>query len=435
MAIEAGRLLVVDDDELNRDMLSRRLERKGYRVAVAADGPQALAMVAERPFDLVLLDVMMPGISGLEVLKVLRQEHAATALPVIMATARDQSDDIVQALRLGANDYVTKPLDFPVVLARIETQILLRRAVEEVVRLKHDLDERNRALEETNARLSRVNQRMERDLHTAARVQASMLPRQVPAYPGVRFAWHFQPCDELAGDGLNVLGLDDRRVGLYVLDVTGHGVASALLSVTLSRLLSVPSDPSSVLVKGGDDPDGVGPLPVPPAEVAEELGRRFPFDPANGQYFTMVYGLLDVITGEFHYVSAGHPGMAYVPAAGPPRIIDTPGFPIGLALDAYEAHCLTLGPGDRLYLYSDGIPEAMDGADAMYGPARMLSGLERGRSEPLDRSVSILLDDVRSWCGGAELRDDISLLAVEFGPAAGAGEGDPPATSPAEGEP
>src|SRR4051794_30766461 len=106
MAVEPGSLLVVDDDELNRDMLSRRLERKGYHVAVSEDGYGALAQVAERPFDLILLDIMMPGISGLEVLKVIRERHPATELPVIMATARDQSEDIVQALQLGANDYV-----------------------------------------------------------------------------------------------------------------------------------------------------------------------------------------------------------------------------------------------------------------------------------------------------------------------------------------
>jgi sigma-B regulation protein RsbU (phosphoserine phosphatase) len=416
MAADPGTLLVVDDDELNRDMLSRRLGRKGYNVIASADGNSALAQVAQRPFDLVLLDVMMPGISGLEVLKILRERYPATELPVIMATARDQSEDIVHALQLGANDYVTKPLDFPVVMARIETQILLKRSVDEAVRLRKDLSERNQALEETNAQLTRINRRMERDLRTAARIQASLLPRRIPAYPQARFAWHFLPCDELAGDGLNVVTLDDRRVGLYVLDVSGHGVASALLSVTLSRLLSSPRDPSSVLVRGNDQEGNGSRGLLAPAEVADELGRRFPFDLATGQYFTIIYGHFDVQTGEFHYVSAGHPGLAYVPAGGAPRIVEVPGYPIGLAPAAYESHCLRLEPGDRLYLYSDGITEAMDSADVLFGAERMLRGLDRGRSASLERSISDLLEDVRSWCGTG-LRDDISLLAVEFGPA------------------
>jgi len=433
MTAELGTLLVVDDDELNRDMLSRRLERKGYCVVVSPDGPGALALAADRAFDLVLLDVMMPGLSGLEVLKLLRERHPAIDLPVIMATARDQSEEIVHALQLGANDYVTKPLDFPVVMARIETQLLLKRSVAETVRLKQDLAERNQALEESNARLRQINRRMEHDLRTAARIQASLLPRRIPTFPTARFAWHFEPCDELAGDSLNVVALDDRRVGLYVLDVSGHGVASALLSVTLSRLLSSPRDPSSVLVRPLDDLDADGSrgLPMPPSEVADELSRRFPFDLATGQYFTIIYGVFDVITGEFQYVSAGHPGLAYVPALGPPRIIDVPGFPIGLAADPYESRSLRLEPGDRLYLYSDGVTEAMSPADVLYGAERMLSGLRQGRAEPLANSVSNVLTDVRSWSGG-RLRDDISLVAVEFGPAVGAGA-DPAGAGPKTG--
>jgi sigma-B regulation protein RsbU (phosphoserine phosphatase) len=423
MPVELGRLLVVDDDELNRDMLSRRLERKGFRVAVSADGPGALKQIATEPFDLVLLDVMMPGLSGLEVLKIIRQQHPATELPVIMATARDQSEDIVQALQLGASDYVTKPLDFPVVLARIETQILLKRAVAEIVKLKHDLAAQNQALEETNQRLARINRRREHDLRIAARIQEALLPSRLPSYAGARFAWHFEPCDELAGDGLNVLALDNSQVGLYVLDVSGHGVAAALLSVTLSRLLSAPHDPSSVLVRAGNGVDRIGPatppIPLHPAEIADELTRRFPFDPATGQYFTLLYGLFEVATGRFECVSAGHPGLAHVPTAGTPRIIDVPGYPIGLAPSGYESHTLYLEPGDRLYLYTDGITEARSSADLLYGSERLLGTLSRGRSVPLAQSVSDVLDEVRSWCGRRP-HDDISLLAVEFGAATGA---------------
>ena len=108
----AARLLVVDDNEMNRDMLSRRLERRGFEVTCAEDGEKALVLIAERPFELVLLDIMMPGLDGWEVLKRIRAQHSATALPVIMATAKDQREDIVKALAEGANDYVAKPLDF-----------------------------------------------------------------------------------------------------------------------------------------------------------------------------------------------------------------------------------------------------------------------------------------------------------------------------------
>ena len=127
-AADEGRILVVDDNALNRDMLSRRLKRRGYDVSVAEEGQQALDAIRDTRFDLVLLDWMMPGLSGIEVLKRIRSEHSAVELPVIMATAKTEADDIVEALRLDANDYVTKPLNFDVVNARIKTQLGLIRA-------------------------------------------------------------------------------------------------------------------------------------------------------------------------------------------------------------------------------------------------------------------------------------------------------------------
>jgi PAS domain S-box-containing protein len=126
----SGSLLVVDDNELNRDALSRRLRRAGYDVTVAVDGHEAIALADGTAYDLILLDVEMPGMSGLEVLAHFRRTRAQTVLPIIMVTARTQGTDIVEAFRLGANDYVTKPIDFPVALARIGTHLSHKWAVE-----------------------------------------------------------------------------------------------------------------------------------------------------------------------------------------------------------------------------------------------------------------------------------------------------------------
>jgi class 3 adenylate cyclase len=145
-------VLVVDDDFGNRDMLARRLAARGFEVATAEGGQEALDRLASEHFELVLLDVMMPGISGLEVLKTIRQTEAASDLPVIMATARDASADVVEALRLGANDYVTKPLDFPVVLARVQTQLAVKHQKDEIARLAEGLEVRNRFIRNTFGR-------------------------------------------------------------------------------------------------------------------------------------------------------------------------------------------------------------------------------------------------------------------------------------------
>lgn len=144
VAGDEGKLLVVDDNDLNRDMLARRLTRRGYQVESAPDGETAKRMIAEGDFDLVLLDWMMPGLSGIDVLRALRQTHSQVELPVIMATAKSEAEDVVEALREGANDYVTKPLNFDVVHARLKTQLQLRDAHRE---LQHS-ERRYRALVE-----------------------------------------------------------------------------------------------------------------------------------------------------------------------------------------------------------------------------------------------------------------------------------------------
>jgi DNA-binding response OmpR family regulator len=127
MNARPSRLLIVDDNEMNRDMLARRLARKGYVIGLAGNAKELLERVKQDAVDLVLLDIEMPEISGIDALKTLREHYSPDELPIIMVTAKTQSDDIVTALDLGANDYLTKPIDFPVAVARIGTQLSHKR--------------------------------------------------------------------------------------------------------------------------------------------------------------------------------------------------------------------------------------------------------------------------------------------------------------------
>src|SRR5580698_8413663 len=163
-----GSLLLVDDDEFNREIIRPRLERRGYRVDTANDGLTALAQIKERSYDLILLDIMMPGLDGVQVLKQLREFRSRAQLPVIMVTARDNSQDIVDALRDGANDYVTKPIDPEVLLARVGTHVILKRTTE--------------SLEDLNHRLAAANFQLRRDLELAAKIQRSLLPLHTPTF-------------------------------------------------------------------------------------------------------------------------------------------------------------------------------------------------------------------------------------------------------------
>ena len=147
-----ARVLVVDDIELNRSMLSRRLERRGFEVELAEGGQEALEMIRERTYDIVLLDIMMPEVSGYDVLEEVRKDKTPLELPIIMATAKDQGEDVVSAFKLGANDYITKPIDFPVALARIETQLSRKRATEQSKRLMVELERHNQFIRKTFGR-------------------------------------------------------------------------------------------------------------------------------------------------------------------------------------------------------------------------------------------------------------------------------------------
>ena len=158
---------------------------------------------------------------------------------------------------------------------------------------------------------------------------------------------------------------------------------------------------------------GIGLAITPPAEVAARLDRLFPFDSATEQFATLVYGVLDAASGEFRYVSAGHPGPVHLPSDGAPVILEGQGFPIGLADDAYEERSVRLGPGARLYLYSDGVPEGTSPAGKMFGDARLLEAIIQGRSEPLQGSVAAILGEIGRWHGGERSQDDLSILAVE----------------------
>ena len=412
MNIQTASLLVVDDNEMNRDMLSRRLTRQGYEVTTAANGQEALNLIGRHKFDVVLLDVLMPGISGTEVLRQLREQHSPTDLSVIMATAKDASNDVVDALHLGANDYVTKPLNFPVVLARVETQVSLKRSVDEIRRLQFSLEQRNEELAVLNTQLATANNRMKRDLEAAARVQQALLPGGLSDSMGVRCAWIFDPCDELGGDALNIIPLDDQNIGLYVLDVSGHGVASALLSVTLSHLMAGGPNQQSVL---REHINGTGQQAiVPPAQVAQRLCAQFPFEDQSAKFFTMLYGQLNIQTQEMRYVSAGHPAPILVSRNSDPRLLDGDGMPIGLADVKYDEFTLQLAPGDRLYLYSDGVLESMDVNDQLFGTDRLLDALVRGRKIPLQESLSLLNDELKNWCGDKGARDDVTVLGVEM---------------------
>ena len=385
-----GKLLVVDDNEANRDTLSRRLTRAGHDVDLADGGQVALEMIAQQSYDVILLDVMMPEVDGFEVLKQVRETTPADQLPIIMATAKTDSDTIVHALEFGANDYVTKPLDFPVVRARVQTQLALKKARES---------------------LANAHDRMKHDLEAAAKVQMATLPDEIEI-DGYDFAWRFFPCDELGGDGLNIVPLSDEEVMVCQWDVSGHGVPAALLSVSIARMLGSGSSHSALinLVENGRN------KPASPHVVAERLNEQFQMTDNASRFFTTCYGILNTQTGSFRYTSAGHPAPIHVRSDGSVKENKLPGFPIGVTESiegGYDEAEIVLAPGDRLFIYSDGFAEQFNQSEDAFGVPALRDELKNLRSHTVNEVAGKLYEKLLEWSGAEKLDDDASIIVVE----------------------
>lgn len=452
-------LLIVEDSRVQARILADKLREAGYDVRTAENGQIGLQRIREQRPALVISDIEMPVMNGYELCRAVKGDAQLRTIPFILLSTLSDAQDIIKGLHCGADNYVTKPYLPSYLISRVASlletpidgdtdelplhvtllgnsytvkagrqQVLnllistfenaveknheLQRTNGELAVAKDQLQRKNQQLESLNERLQTANTRMSKDLAAAARVQQSLLPRATPPIGRARLAWKYLPCDELAGDFLNLFPLDERHLALYVVDVSGHGVASSLLSVTIGRLLTPHVSASSILVQEDSGPGGK--RIVPPAEVAFELNRRFPMEEQNGLYFTMVYGILDLETLEFRFVSAGHTPIVHVPVDGAPRVVDGDGMAIGwIEGMEYDEQSMTLRPGDRLYLYSDGVPEAMDDGLNEFSTEQMLEMMELGKHQSLDDSLTLLMKAVERWCVKNGPKDDVSILGLE----------------------
>jgi len=457
-------VVIAEDSRIQAKMLQRRLVDAGHTVRWGETGAAALAMVRERRPDIVVSDIEMPEMTGYEFCKAVKTDPALRTIPFILLSTLADPIDIIRGLDAGADNYVTKPYEPEFLLARMQSllasplseaeaeaeaatlevtlagqQFRVKAGRQQVLNLlvstfenavaknqelvvanqelsvaRDSLQRTNAELTELNEQITRANEHMVRDLNAAAKVQRSLLPDASVTLPGTQVSWRYVPCQGLAGDFLNVFALDDEHAGLFVVDVSGHGVPSSLMAVTVGRFLTPKVTDQSLLVRQGAD----GRIAIArPAEVATQLNRLFQADEFSGLYFTILYGVLHLPSGRLDYVSGGHPAMVRVPAGGTPEFHGAEGFPIAFVPDIeYEQHTLQLAPGDRLYFYSDGVTEAMDKERQPLGDDAMAAVLGAGRTASLDESVKSLLDRVEHWCQPNGPLDDVSILGIEWRP-------------------
>ena len=282
----------------------------------------------------------------------------------------------------------------------IQSDVTERRSSEEALRI-------------SNASLKKANSIIKEDLESAAKVQTSILPPRVLELSGVDASWHLVPSEELAGDTLNAYRLNDRYSVFYVLDVSGHGVQAALLSFTVNHWLAPATGPDGET--GRVTAESEFPTLCSPVKVLQQLNRKFPFDPVIGQYFTLIYGVLDHQTNEFRFVAAGHPSPMYLPRGGKPRILQSENFPVGVVADAaFKETAIEMKPGDRIFLYSDGLLDVTNTEGERFEAERLLKEVSTLSSGSLKSGLPILIDRLREWSGKNSFDDDISILGFEI---------------------
>lgn len=277
--------------------------------------------------------------------------------------------------------------------------------------VQSDVTSRRLAEEE----LRTANRQMKLNLEEAATIQQVWLPHAVPQVPGYEFTWRFQPCDDLAGDSLNILRLDEDHIGLYILDVCGHGTPAALLSASLNRWLS-PFPEQSVLFEA--DPSAPsGYIPASPVKAVANLNRLFTTGPQTGKYFTFLYAVLNVPRAELRYITAGHPPPVRINAQGARVWSLANGIPIGVVpqFDFGEKK-FTLEPGERVLFYTDGVFEAVNENDEEIGEQHLLDTLKKNHALPPGENLDVLIKMVNDWCPDGSPQDDVTLMAIDVMP-------------------
>ena len=388
-----AKILIADDTDVNRLVLSAILRGAGHEVVQACDGEEALLLARQHLPDLMLLDVMMPRLDGWQVLKTLKADPALADLPVVFLTARGDTADKIRGLELGAADYVTKPFDADEVLARVRTQVRLRHLA--------------RSLEAANAELRRRQKLIDDDLRAAADIQRALLPRGPLELPGLRATSFFLPSHHVGGDIFNLQRLGADHAAIWVLDVSGHGVGAAMVTVSVAQRLL----PQGGIVAG--DPLDPAARPAEPADVLAKLDAEYPMERFD-RFFTITYLLIDLRTGRVRYSSAGHPPPILQRKDGTLTALEEGGTLVGLGGSSFAQGEAWLRPGDRLVLYTDGLVDYQGRAASAFGAERLESALAETRSLSLDEAGDALVHRVLGHGDAAPPDDDLTVLVVEW---------------------
>jgi phosphoserine phosphatase RsbU/P len=371
-------VLVVDDAPSNIHIVNSILADL-YRVRIATNGTKALELAKSTPApDLILLDVMMPGMDGYEVCSRLKGDPETRDIPVIFLTAQTEIQDETRGFEVGAVDYIHKPFSPPVVKARVQTHLAVRGMRQQ---------------------LAWQLLRLQNELETARKVQLSILPEAIPRIEGLDIAARYIPMSAVAGDFYDFLVVDEKHLGIFVADVSGHGAPAALIASMLKIALA------SQVAHAAD-----------PARVLWGLNQAL-CGQLQHQYVTAAYLYVDLSKGTLTYAGAGHPPLLlWDRSSGRVREVLENGLFLGkFKMATYSSVECPLAPGDWGLLYTDGIPETTNPAEVEFGAERFRQFLAEEHYTNADQLADRLLQEVSEWSArppGEDWSDDITMVAI-----------------------
>ncbi len=396
-------ILVVDDARDMQLILRRILTLMGHHVVLADHGEAAWELIQQQHFQLVISDWVMPFMDGPTLCRTIRAASLPHYVYIILLTGMSGKQNLIQGMEAGADDFATKPI------VREELEVRLR-AAQRVLDLEHRLEDKNRHLESVNHSLSAAQRLIQSDLERAAVLQTGVLPSQ-KNFGRVSVDWFFQPAQYIGGDTFNYFPLNDDLFFFYSIDVSGHGIASALLSMCLQTLLSATSELHCLTELNAEAIANV------PSRLAARLNQHLHEKLDTGDhYLTMIMGVVDTQQERLHFVQAGHPQpFLYTPGTSGLVQVECTGFPIGLLPEVeYETISVPFPSGSRFVLYSDGLLELPTAHDELLTETGLLQVLQASIGQP----VNTLIEPLRVQLGldqAVQTRpDDISLLIMEL---------------------
>ncbi len=392
--IKNAKILFVDDNRENLQVLGMIFKKYDGDLMFARSGKEALAILENHTPDLILLDVMMPEMTGFDTCRLIKADPKIKDIPVIFLTAKADREDIVTGFSAGGVDYITKPFCKEEIIARVTTHLKMGYLHSHLKKSLQDAVLKQEAL-----RL---------DLDTAANIQRTLLPQMDIDLPGITTAWTYRPCSSVGGDLLNIVPLINNYIAFYVLDVSGHGVPSSLIAVTVAQHL-LPHTGNLLRRKEGRV------MVVSPADVLTNLDKQFPYERFS-KFFTIFYGVLNVESGAMTYSVAGHPPAVLQRTNGEITTLSIGGTVIGAGTGNYEEETIVMNYGDRLFMYTDGITELENAENELFGLARLKGCIKQKLSESGALVLDYISKVLSTYSDGREQEDDISILCVEYSP-------------------